>query len=75
MGGAASRIHTTQRSNILSAQTTDETRQQLILENLIETNWKPVYRYLRGKDCENAANHSSFLLWLMSIRYTRAIIA
>ena len=53
MGGTASRFRTTQWSNILSAQTTDETRRQLILENLIETYWKPVYCYLRRKGCEN----------------------
>ncbi len=53
MGGAASRFHTTQWSNILSAQTTDESRRQLILKDLIETYWKPVYCYLRRKGCGN----------------------
>jgi DNA-directed RNA polymerase specialized sigma24 family protein len=53
MGGAASRFHTTQWSNIHSARTTDETRRQLILEDLIETYWKPVYCYLRRKGCGN----------------------
>ena len=53
LGGAGSKFTTTQWSCILSAKTKNETRRRMILNNLIETYWKPVYCYLRKKDFDN----------------------
>lgn len=55
MGGADSHFKTTQWSCILSAKTKDEIRRRMILNNLAETYWKPVYCYLRRKGFDNDA--------------------
>jgi DNA-directed RNA polymerase specialized sigma24 family protein len=55
MGGAGSQFKTTQWSHILSAKTENETRRHMILNNLAETYWKPVYCYLRSKGFDNDA--------------------
>jgi DNA-directed RNA polymerase specialized sigma24 family protein len=53
MGGVESHFKTTQWSCILSVRTKDETRRRMILHNLAETYWKPVYCYLRSKGFDN----------------------
>lgn len=55
MGGAESHFKTTQWSRILSVKTKDVKRRRMILNNLTETYWKPVYCYLRGKGFDNEA--------------------
>jgi RNA polymerase sigma-70 factor (ECF subfamily) len=55
MGGAEDHFKTTQWSRILSAKTKDEIRRRMILDNLIQTYWKPVYCYLRSKGFDNDA--------------------
>lgn len=55
MGGTESHFKTTQWSRILSAKTKDETRRRMILDNLSESYWKPVYCYLRSKGFDNDA--------------------
>lgn len=55
MGGPGGQFRTTQWSCILSAKTKDETRRRMILNNLTETYWKPVYCYLRNKGYDNDA--------------------
>jgi DNA-directed RNA polymerase specialized sigma24 family protein len=53
MGGANSHFKTTQWSRILKAKTKNEIRRRMILNNLTETYWKPVYCYLRSKGFDN----------------------
>jgi DNA-directed RNA polymerase specialized sigma24 family protein len=53
MGGDGGRFMTTHWSCVLSAKTTDETRRRLILNDLMEAYWKPVYCYLRNKGFDN----------------------
>lgn len=53
MGGTGSRFKTTQWSLIFNGKTRNETRRRLILNNLADTYWKPVYCYLRGKGFDN----------------------
>ena len=55
MGGTGNQFKTTQWSRILSAKTKNETRRRMILNNLTETYWKPVYCYLRSKGFDNDA--------------------
>jgi len=55
MGGAGSKFMKTQWSRILSAKTKNEIRRRMILNNLTETYWKPVYCYLRNKGFDNEA--------------------
>ncbi|MCP4614240.1 MAG: sigma-70 family RNA polymerase sigma factor [Planctomycetes bacterium] len=55
MGGGDNHFKTTQWSRILSLKTKDETRRRMILNNLTETYWKPVYCYLRSKGFDNDA--------------------
>lgn len=55
MGGKEDHFQTTQWSRILSAKTQDESRRRMILNNLAETYWKPVYCYLRSKGFGNDA--------------------
>lgn len=55
MGGVGSKFNTTQWSRILNAKTKNETRRRMILNNLTETYWKPVYCYLRSKGFDNDA--------------------
>jgi DNA-directed RNA polymerase specialized sigma24 family protein len=55
MGGAGSQFKATQWSRILNAKTKNETRRRMILNNLTETYWKPVYCYLRSKGFDNDA--------------------
>ena len=74
IGGVASRFQTTQWSNILAAQTTDETRRQFMLENLIETYWKPVYCYLRRKGCENETAKDLRQAFFSEIVFGRGLI-
>jgi len=53
MGGVEGYFKSTQWSRILSAKTKDEAQRRMILNNLIETYWKPVYCYLRSKGFDN----------------------
>lgn len=53
MGGAGSRFRTTPWSAIRRARTSNEARRNIIIGNLIEAYWKPVYCYLRRKGCNN----------------------
>jgi RNA polymerase sigma-70 factor (ECF subfamily) len=55
MGGSESKFKTTKWSRILSAKTRNETKRRMILNNLTETYWKPVYCYLRSKGFDNDA--------------------
>ena len=55
MGGVENQFQTTRWSRILGARTKNEIVQRMILNNLIETYWKPVYCYLRSKGFDNDA--------------------
>jgi DNA-directed RNA polymerase specialized sigma24 family protein len=55
MGGTGGQFRTTQWSCVLSARTKDEPRRRMILNDLTETYWKPVYCYLRSKGYDNDA--------------------
>ncbi|MEN6423895.1 MAG: hypothetical protein ABFE13_00920 [Phycisphaerales bacterium] len=54
-GGTGGRFKTTPWSCILNAKTTNDTRRRLILNDLIESYWRPVYCYLRRKGFDNEA--------------------
>ncbi len=53
MAGLGQRFQTTQWSLIRAAQTDDQTRRRLIIGNLMERYWKPVYSYLRYRGYDN----------------------
>jgi RNA polymerase sigma-70 factor (ECF subfamily) len=53
MGGPGGRFQTTQWSVIRAAQTDDQTRRRMVVGNLMERYWRPVYSYLRYKGYDN----------------------
>lgn len=53
MGGHDSRFYTTCWTIIADSKTDDETRNQLIINDLMSRYWKPVYCYLRRKGHDN----------------------
>jgi len=53
MGGSREMFQTTCWTEIISAKTTDQARQKLIINNLLSRYWKPVYCYLRRKGHSN----------------------
>lgn len=53
MGGMASELPVTRWSLILGARTLDQTRQRLVLDNITNTYWKPIYCYLRKRGYSN----------------------
>ena len=52
-GGTRSVFHTTCWTEILDSRTSDETRQRLIINDLLSRYWKPVYCYIRRKGYDN----------------------
>ena len=54
-GGLQAGFQTTQWSVIRAAQTDDQTRRRMVVGNLMERYWKPVYSYLRYKGYDNEA--------------------
>jgi len=54
-GGIQSGFQTTQWSVIRAAQTDDQTRRRMVVGNLMERYWKPVYSFLRCKGYSNEA--------------------
>ena len=53
MGGTNEVLHTTCWTQLLNAKTSNEERQRLIINNLLQRYWKPVYCYLRHKGYSN----------------------
>ncbi|UCD51127.1 MAG: sigma-70 family RNA polymerase sigma factor [Phycisphaerales bacterium] len=53
MGGSGRRFPTTHWTAIDAVQPTDDTRNRLLVEELIKDYWKPVYCYLRRKGYGN----------------------
>ena len=53
MGGSREMFQTTCWTEIISAKTTDQAQQKLIINNLLSRYWKPVYCYLRRKGHSN----------------------
>ena len=51
--GLGEKFQTTQWSVIRAAQTDDQTRRRMIVGNLMERYWRPVYSYLRYKGYDN----------------------
>lgn len=55
MGGKVERFHTTCWTKIADIKTSDEHKEQLIINELLALYWKPVYCYLRHKGNNNEA--------------------
>ena len=53
IGGTADAFQTTCWTQLLDAQTSSEERERLIINNLLQRYWKPVYCYLRHKGYSN----------------------
>jgi RNA polymerase sigma-70 factor (ECF subfamily) len=53
MGGGGSGFPSTLWSQLKNAKTDDEARRRIIIGNLTETYWKPIYSHLRRKGYDN----------------------
>lgn len=53
MGGTDGMFHTTCWTQIIDSKTTNEARESLIINDLLNKYWKPVYCYLRRKGYDN----------------------
>ena len=53
MGGNIQRFYTTCWTKISDIKTSDKAKEQLIINDLLELYWKPVYCYLRHKGNNN----------------------